>query len=89
VASFRTSPHYDERERVALELAERMTLSAKSADDEVLARVRRHYSEAETVELAAIVAYENMRSRMNIALGVESQGFCILDPSPGSQGVSR
>ena len=89
MASFRTSAHYDERERVALELAERMTLSAKSADDEMLARVRRHYSEAETVELVAIVAYENMRSRMNIALGVESQGFCLLDPAPGSQGVSR
>lgn len=81
---------FDERERIALELAERMTISAKSADDELLARVRRHYSEAETVELAAIVAFENMRSRMNIALGVESQGFCILDLAPGKgQGATR
>ena len=81
---------FDERERVALELAERMTISAKSADDELLARVRKHYSEAETVELAAIVAFENMRSRMNIALGVESQGFCMLDPAPGKgQGTTR
>lgn len=75
---------FDERERVALELAERMTTAPRSADDELLARVRRHYSEAETVELAAIAAYENMRSRMNIALGVEAQGFCVIGASHGS-----
>jgi alkylhydroperoxidase family enzyme len=73
-----------------MELAEHMTISAKSADDELLARVRKHYSEAETVELAAIIGFENMRSRMNIALGVESQGFCVIDPAPGSaKGAKR
>ena len=33
---------------------------------------------------------ENMRSRMNIALGVAAQGFCVLDPAPqGAAGVGR
>jgi alkylhydroperoxidase family enzyme len=63
---------------VALELAERMTVSTERVDDELIARVRKHFSEEETVELVAIAGYENMRSKMNIALGIEAQGFCVI-----------
>ena len=75
---FRTSSLFDERERAALELAERMTLSGQRVDDELFARVRKHFSEDETVELVAIAGYENMRSKMNVALGIEAQGFCVI-----------
>ena len=75
---FRTSEHYDERERVAFELAERMTITGQRVDDELFARVRKHFSEDETVELVAIAGYENMRSKMNVALGIEAQGFCVI-----------
>jgi alkylhydroperoxidase family enzyme len=67
---------------VALELAERMTVSSKRVDDELIARVRKHFSEDETVELVAIAGYENMRSKMNIALGIEAQGFCVIAANP-------
>jgi hypothetical protein len=30
------------------------------------------------VELTAAIALENFRSKFNPALGVESQGFCVL-----------
>jgi len=30
------------------------------------------------VELTAAVALENFRSKFNVALGIESQGFCIV-----------
>lgn len=83
VPRFRESPLFSERERVALELAERMTITGEKVSDELFSRVRQHFSEAETVELAAAVALENFRSKLNVALGVEAQGFCVL-PGGGS-----
>ncbi len=78
VPRFRESPLFQDRERVALEFAGRMTITGEKVDDELFSRVRRHFSEAETVELAAAIALENFRSKFNTALGVESQGFCVL-----------
>ncbi|MBI3030470.1 MAG: carboxymuconolactone decarboxylase family protein [Candidatus Rokubacteria bacterium] len=79
VPRFRESPRFDERERVALEFAERMTITGEKVGDELFSRVRRHFSEAETVELAATAALENFRSKFNTALGIEAQGFCVVD----------
>ena len=75
---FRTSALFDERERMAFELAERMTITDQRVDDELFERVRKHFSEDEAVELVAIAGYENMRSKMNVALGIEAQGFCVI-----------
>ena len=86
---FRTSERFDERERVAFELAERMTITGQRVDDELFARVRKHFSEDETVELVAIAGYENMRSKMNVALGIEAQGFCVIAAKPTRQGAPR
>ncbi len=55
-----------------------MTITGQKVTDELFARVRANFSEAETVELAAAVAVENFRSKFNVALGVEAQGFCVL-----------
>jgi alkylhydroperoxidase family enzyme len=87
--AFRTSDLFDERVRVALELGERMTMQGERVDDELVARVRRHFSEDETVELVAIAGYENMRSKMNVALGVEAQGFCVIAANPALEGARR
>ena len=46
--------------------------------DDLFVRVRKHFTEAQIVELTAAVALENFRSKFNVALGVEAQGFCIL-----------
>ncbi len=43
--------------------------------DEVYAEASRHFSEAQLVELAATVAMENYRARLNRAFLVESQGL--------------
>jgi alkylhydroperoxidase family enzyme len=77
VPKFQGSPLFDERERAALLFAERMTVTGEKVDDGLFSRVRQHFSEAETVELAAAVALENFRSKLNVALGVEAQGFCV------------
>ena len=58
--------------------AERMTHTGQKVDDALFARLKAHFSEAQIVELTAAVALENFRSKFNPALGVESQGFCLL-----------
>jgi alkylhydroperoxidase family enzyme len=78
VENFATSPHYSAAERAALALAEAMTITGQKVTDELFAEVRRHFSEAQLVELAAAIALENFRSKFNVALGVDSQGFCVL-----------
>jgi alkylhydroperoxidase family enzyme len=57
-----------------------MTITGQKVTDQLFAEVRRHFSEAQVVELTAAVALENFRSKFNVALGVESQGFCVLPP---------
>ena len=78
MATFATSPHYSPAERVALAFAEAMTITGQKVTDELFADARRHFSEAQLVELTAAIALENFRSKFNVALGVESQGFCLL-----------
>jgi alkylhydroperoxidase family enzyme len=63
---------------VALAFAEAMTITGQKVTDEQFAGARRHFSEAQLVELAAAIALENFRSKFNVALGVEAQGFCLL-----------
>ena len=77
-ANWRTSTVFGVAERVALEYAERMTMTGQQVDDELFARVREYYNEAQIVELTAAIAFENFRSKFNPALGVEGQGFCLL-----------
>jgi alkylhydroperoxidase family enzyme len=55
-----------------------MTITGEKVDDELHARLRRHFTEAQIVELTAAVALENFRSKLNPALGVAGQGFCLL-----------
>ena len=78
VARAATSDLFSELERAALEYAEAMTVTGRKVSDELFARVRAHFSEAQVVELTAAVALENFRSKFNVALGVEAQGFCVL-----------
>jgi alkylhydroperoxidase family enzyme len=78
VAEWRDSALFSDSERVALEYAERMTITGQQVDDELFARLKQHFSEAQIVELTAAVALEDFRSKFNPALGVTSQGFCLI-----------
>jgi alkylhydroperoxidase family enzyme len=73
-----TSPLFDDAERAALAYAEAMTITGRRVGDELFALLRKRFSEAQIVELTAAVALENFRSKFNVALGIEAQGFCIL-----------
>jgi alkylhydroperoxidase family enzyme len=78
LADWRDSNLFSEPERVALEYAERMTITGQKVDDDLFARLKRHYTEKQIVELSAAIALENFRSKLNPSLGVEAQGFCLI-----------
>ena len=78
VATWRDSTLFSESERVALEYAERITYTDRTVDDAFVAEVKKHFTEAQIVELTFAVALENFRSKFNPTLGVEAQGFCMV-----------
>jgi alkylhydroperoxidase family enzyme len=78
IPTWRESRRFSDAERVAFEYAEAMTITGQRVSDDLFARVRAFYDEAQIVELTAAVALENFRSKFNVALGIESQGFCVL-----------
>ena len=85
VGSYQTSELFTPAERVALELADAMTATPPTVTDELFARLRDHYTDAQLVELAAIVAQENFRSRFNTTFRIESAGqYCPIIPAPST-----
>ncbi len=63
---------------MAIEYGERMTITGQSVDDAFFARLREHFDDAQIVELTAGIAMENFRSKFNVPLQVQAQGFCVL-----------
>ena len=78
VPTWRESELFSATEKDALEYAEKMTITGEKVTDELWARLRGHFTEAQLVELTAAVAVENFRSKFNVPLGVEAQGFCVI-----------
>ena len=70
---YSASPLYEEKERVALEYAERMTITDQDVDDELFSRLLGFFDEDALVELTAAIAWENSSSKFNRALRVPSQ----------------
>ncbi|HUK61630.1 MAG TPA: hypothetical protein VLV50_20525 [Stellaceae bacterium] len=81
LTKWRESSLFSEAERVALEYAERITITAERVDDALFERLKQHFTEAQIVELTAAIAFENFRSKFNPSLGIEAQGFCLI-PRP-------
>lgn len=73
LADHATSPLYDDREKAALEYADRITITDMEVTDEFFLRLRSFFTDDEIVELTAIIAWENSSSKFNRALRVESQ----------------
>jgi alkylhydroperoxidase family enzyme len=81
---YASSPHFSTRERLALTYAERITRSDQDVDETLFARLQQEFvSAAAMVELTAMVAFENFRSKFNHALLIESNGFCLLQKAQG------
>ena len=78
VPTWRESALFSPMEKDALEYAEKMTITGEKVTDELWSRLRGHFTEPQLVELTAAVALENFRSKFNVPLGVEAQGFCVI-----------
>jgi AhpD family alkylhydroperoxidase len=88
---WRESSLFGERERAALEYAEAVTQTPGTADDALVARLAALFGADGAIELTGLVAFQNMSSKFNAALGVPAQGFCRVDafprPPPEAQGA--
>ena len=80
---WRDSSLFDKRERSVLDYAEAMTLSGAGVDESHICALRVHFSDDAIVELTGLIAFQNLSSKFNAALGVPAQGFCEL-PKPAS-----
>jgi AhpD family alkylhydroperoxidase len=67
---WRQSDLFDDRERIALDYAEAVTLSDRQVDDALMARLRPHFDDDAIVELTGLIAVQNMSSKFNSALAV-------------------
>jgi alkylhydroperoxidase family enzyme len=81
VLNWRDSKRFSAAERLALDYAERITYTDRQVDDGFFTELKKHFTEAQIVELTAAVALENFRSKFNPPLGIEAQGFCVV-PTP-------
>lgn len=70
LADWRRSNLFDQREGVALEYAEAVTLHSGEIEQELVERVKQHFHDDAVVELTALIAFQNMSSKFNSALGV-------------------
>jgi AhpD family alkylhydroperoxidase len=82
LACFEASALFEEREKAALAYAEAVTYSDRQPTVEHFARLRRHFDDDAILELTALIAFQNLSSKFNAALGVEPQGFCAAAPQP-------
>jgi alkylhydroperoxidase family enzyme len=87
LATYETSPAFSELEKLVLDLAVAMTKTPAEVSDELRTQLRRHLSPGQLAEVAAAIAWENHRARINRALGVRAAGFsdgafCVLPQHP-------
>ncbi|MFC0628953.1 carboxymuconolactone decarboxylase family protein [Kribbella deserti] len=84
VSNWRDSDVYTDLERKVLAYAEAMTVTPPQVTDEMVEQLRAELTDEQVVELTAMIALENQRSRNNAAAGLTGQGFkeqCELRPA--------
>lgn len=74
-------PRLDERERLALDYAERFVLDHRSIDDAYMARLRGHFDDGELVDLTFCIARHLAFGRFTTVLGLDDA--CPLPPPRG------
>jgi len=96
IDNYATSTAFSDHERAATAYADAMTTDPHTVTDEQVADLRARFGDAGVFELTYQIGVENMRARMNSALGITEQGFssgeaCRIpwvnekDPAAGSR----
>jgi len=81
VPRWREEDAFTPLERDVMEYAEAMSSTPPAVTDELSARLLGALGAAAMVELTAFIAFSNMATRANVALGITSQGFsdnCVV-----------
>ena len=97
VLIYHDSPHFSQRERIALQFSEQITRSDLEVSEECVRRVRETFTEPESVELTFIVGFQTFASKFAKAWRIAPQGFSRpesmvrgpMAPSPAPGSVSR
>ncbi len=74
LAGYRQSDLFTEREKLALDYAVAVMRTPVEVSDELFARVKEHFSDAQLVEITALLTLVNV-DRFNAAFGIGSAGF--------------
>jgi AhpD family alkylhydroperoxidase len=75
IDNYATSTAFTDDERAAIAYADAMTTDPHTVTDEQVADLRARFGDAGVIELSYQIGVENMRARMNSALGITEQGF--------------
>ena len=75
IDNYATSTAFTDDERAAITYADAMTTDPHTVTDEQFADLRARFGDAGVFELTYQIGVENMRARMNSALGITEQGF--------------
>ena len=75
IDNYATSTAFTDDERAAIAYADAMTTDPHTVTDEQVADLRARFGDAGVFELTYQIGVENMRARVNAALGITEQGF--------------
>ncbi|MDQ6914410.1 MAG: carboxymuconolactone decarboxylase family protein [Actinomycetota bacterium] len=87
---YRASARFSEVEKLVLDYAVGISRTPVDVPDELFARLREHFDDAQMVELTSVIALENYRARFNWAMGIQGEGFsegayCVRPSAPAAQ----
>jgi 4-carboxymuconolactone decarboxylase len=76
LSSARESGVFDDDELLVIDLATGMSRTPGAVDSELMERVHDRFGIKGSLELLHLIAWENARARLNIALDIGPEGFC-------------
>ena len=88
--NYQTSPHYSEKERLALDFALAAAAQPNAVGDEQFEALRRHWSDAQIVEILGVVAMFGFLNRWNdtMATPLEAVPARVAEKAAGANGWS-
>jgi alkylhydroperoxidase family enzyme len=86
---YRSSPLFDPREKAVLAWAEALTFNTAKHDEDVWQNLRRHFNDAEIVEISLASAMFNMINRLNDSFRTELESEDYNRRQHGAAGVTR
>jgi len=75
LSNYQNSAAFSPLEKLALDYTMEMTKTPMEVPEALFDALRRHFNEAQLVELTAAIAWENYRARFDHAFGIQAQGF--------------